>query len=149
MDVAGGQMAFRGRGWAFRLLVIGGAVVAGLALQQVLRTRLDAIQDLAKTDVLTARAQLAHLLQVVGGLVFGLTTALGVTMVLGARRALALEIFPPPGVLSWGSAHVATGEQARWRARIATVLAAAVIACSLIGLGMMLYMAQRLLACRA
>ncbi|MEW6270714.1 MAG: hypothetical protein AB1689_15635, partial [Thermodesulfobacteriota bacterium] len=58
-------------------------------------------------------------------------------------------IFPPPGVWSWGASRVVTGPRARTFARLTIGLAAALVACSLTGLGLVLYVARVLLDCRA
>lgn len=137
------------RHWAPRLLVLAGAVAAGLALQTVIRARVDGIQALAASDVIAARAQLAHLLQVVGGGVLAITTAFGVALFVAARRAVATAVFPPPGVWSWGAPRTVTGPRAVTFGRLMLALAAALVACSLTGLGMVFFIAQRLLQCRA
>ena len=132
-----------------RLLVIAAAIAVGLVLQRVVQARLDAIQALAARDVVAARAELALVLQAAGGGVFALTTVVGVAMAVAARRGLATEVFPPPGMWSWGAPRTVTGARAKILARVTIGLAVVLTACSLAGLGLVLYMAQRLLACRA
>ncbi len=70
-----------------RLLVLAGAIAAGILLQGLLRARLDAIQELSTRDMLAARAELAVVLRVVGTAVFGVTTALGIAIALSSRKA--------------------------------------------------------------
>jgi hypothetical protein len=137
------------RHWAPRLALIAAAIALGLVLQQVLAQRLEAIQARSAHDMLAARAELAQLLRVVGGLVFGLTTAVGVALLASSRRALATSVFPPPGLWSWGSVRRVEGERARTLAMVSLVLAAVIVVCSLAGLGIVLYAANVLLACRA
>jgi hypothetical protein len=132
-----------------RLLVLAGAVGAGLVLQQLLATRLEAIEALARDDVVAARAELAGLLRVVGALVFGATAAAGVSILLACRRALEAEQFPPPGPWSFGSVRIATGPRARRLARVGMALAVALVGLSAAGGGLMWMLGARLLACRA
>jgi hypothetical protein len=139
----------RWRDLAPRLLVLGGAVALGLALQHALGGRLAAIQALAAQDVIAARRELALVLRVVGGLVFGTTTAVGVAMIASSRRALSAGVFPAPGVWSWGARRRVVGPRARTLARLSIGLAACLIACSLAALALVLGMAAQLLACRA
>ncbi len=140
------------RGWRFwgpRLLVMAGAVGIGLALQHAVGSWLASIQTLAERDVVAARVELAFLLRVVGGLVFGMTTAVGVAMGLASQRALAAGVFPPPGIWSWGSRSRVAGPRAQMLARVWTGLAALITVLSLAGLGLVLYAAEVLLACKA
>lgn len=137
------------RAAALRLLVLAGAIGAGLGLQQLLATRLEAIEALARDDVVAARAELAALLRVVGALVFGATAAAGVSMLLACRRALDAERFPPPGPWSFGAVRIATGPRARRLARVGMALAVALVGLSAAGGGLMWMLGARLLACRA
>ena len=125
------------------------AVLLGLALQHVLRTRLDEIQSLASHDVIRARAELAGILQIVAVGVFGTTGALGVAIFLSSRRAFWEERFPPSGAWSWSAPRVVTGPQARRMARIGMGLALVLVLASLAGATLTWYMAGVLLACRA
>jgi hypothetical protein len=135
--------------WLARTLVLAGAVAAGLLLQRVVAARLAAIDALAAQDVIRARAELASLLEVGGSLLFGLTTATGLSILASARRALTGGRFPPPGIWSWGAARVVTGPRAAALARTGLVLGALLAACSLAGGGLVWYMASVLRACQA
>lgn len=137
------------RSWGLRLLVLGSAIVVGLLLQQVVAARLAEIQTLAATDFVAARRELALLLQVVAGGALVLTAVAGVALALAGRRALALEVFPPPGAWSWGATRTVTGPRARTFARIAIGLAVALVLCSLAGLGLVFYVVRVLIECRA
>jgi hypothetical protein len=137
------------RFWVSRLAVLAGAVAAGLALQGVVAARLAEIQALAAEDVLRARAELAGLLRVGGALLFGLTTAVGVSIAASSRRALAEGRFPPSGIWSWGATRVATGPQAAALARVGLGLGALLVVCSLVAGALTWYLAAVLLACRA
>ncbi|HSD27694.1 MAG TPA: hypothetical protein VLL75_10360 [Vicinamibacteria bacterium] len=137
------------RALALRLVVIAGAIGAGLCLQQVLAARLEAIDALSRQDLLAARAELATLLRVVGVLVFGMTGSVGISMLLASRKALEAGQFPPPGAWSWGAARITRGERARTLARVGMALGVAVAGCSAAGGWMMWFLAARLLACRA
>jgi hypothetical protein len=149
MVEAGTKPERRWREIAPRLVAVGAAVALGLALERALGGRLAAIEALAAQDVVAARGELALVLRVVGGLVFGMTTAVGVAMVASSRKALSLGVFPAPGIWSWGAKRRLEGPRARTLARLSIGLAAALIACSLAALALVLYMAQVLLACRA
>ncbi|MGH9888942.1 MAG: hypothetical protein ACREBE_25640, partial [bacterium] len=91
-----------------RVLVLAAAVALGLALQRVLQARLEGIVELSHADMLAARAELAHLCQLVGTAVFGLTGALGVAFAWSCRRPSEALQFPPPGLLSMGGRRVTT-----------------------------------------
>lgn len=136
---------------ALRLAVVAAAVLVGLGLQQLVTARLEEIQTLAASDVLRARAELAGLMRWVGGSALLLTAAFGLLMVASCRRALALDRFPPPGLLGWGVAAgaVLSGPRARRRARIGMGLGAALVVLSLTALGLLGYVSKVLLACRA
>jgi hypothetical protein len=141
------------RSWrplATRLLVVAGAVALGLALQQVLAARLAALQELAETDVLAARRELAFVFRAVAIGLFGLTGGLGIAIVLSCRRALAEGRFPPSGALAWGRARaVVTGPRAQRLAQTGLVLGALLVLCSAAGGGLLWWMARTLLLCRA
>jgi hypothetical protein len=149
MSTTGAAAGVDCRALLLRLVVLAGAVGVGLWLQRVLMLRLEALDELAKTDVLRARAELATLLQVLAVLVFGLTAALGASIAVSCRRAIAEERFPPPGVWSWGSRRVMTGPAARRMAQIGVGLGAAIFAASAAGGGLLWYMAVVVRACRA
>jgi hypothetical protein len=118
---SGSKRAFVAR----RILVLAGAVAVGLALQDVLRTRLDAIAALADRDVLAARAELALVLRVVGTLVLGLTGGVGIAIGTSSRRRRDA------------------------RERIGVWLGATVLVLSAVALAMTWYAAAVLAACRA
>ena len=149
MGVLGVQHGGSLRFWGTRLLVMAGAVVLGLWLQQVLGARLATIQEHAAHDVVAARGELASLLRIVGGLVFGGTALVGVAMTLASRRALAAGAFPPPGLWSWGSTRTVTGPRARTLARVWLLLAILVTVLSVTGLGLVFHAARMLLSCKA
>jgi hypothetical protein len=132
-----------------RIGVLAVAVALGLVLQRLLGRQLAGIDALSQRDVLAARAELAHLFEIVSLLVFGLTGATGVLTVIACRRCLATGEWPPPGMWSWGSRRVLTGRSALVLARVGVVLGALLVLASLAGGGLMWYMAARLLACRA
>jgi hypothetical protein len=144
-DTAAGAL----RSLGLRLVVLAGAIGAGLWLQHVLSLRLEALDELAKTDVLRARAELATLLQVIAVAVFGLTAGLGVAILVSCLRAAREERFPPPGIWSWGTRRVVSGPAARRMAQIGAGLGAAVVAASAAGGGLLWYVAVVVRACRA
>src|SRR5262245_13893295 len=90
------------RDLALRLGVAAVALALGLVSQHLLAGRLAQIDELSKRDLLGARAQFATLLRFVAVGLFGLTGAVGACMIASCRRALALAVYPPPGVWSWG-----------------------------------------------
>lgn len=132
-----------------RLLVLGAAVVLGLWLQRILQARLEGIVALSQADMLAARAELAHLLQLVGTAVFGLTGALGIAFAVSCRRPGEALRFPPRGVLSLGATRVTTGPRAQTLTRIGFGLGVVLFAASLAGGALIWYVASVLLACRA
>ena len=132
-----------------QVLALGGAVALGLALQRVLGARLEEIEALAAHDVVAARLELAFLLRVASSLVFGMTAAVGAGMLASSRKALAAGVFPPPGVWSWGARRTVGGPRARTLARVSIALGTLLISCSVAGLALVFYMAERLLACKA
>jgi hypothetical protein len=132
-----------------RLALIVVAVGIGLVLQQLLRTYLADIQDEARTDLVGARAELAHVFQAIGIVIFGTTGFVGVSIVLACRRAARDLVFPPPGLMAWGGARQVTGPRARLLAQIGTGLGATLVAASAAGAGVAWYIAAALLACRA
>jgi len=134
---------------ALRLLVLAAAVALGLALQRVLQARFESIVELSQRDMLAARAELAHLFQIVGTAVFGLTGALGVAFAVSCRRPMEARQFPPPGLLSLGARRITTGPRAQTLTRIGLGLGIALLAASLAAGAMIWYMAAVLLACRA
>jgi len=143
------QISGKPRSWAIAGATLALAVLLGLALQHVLRTRLDEIQALAGHDVIRARAELAGILRVVAVAVFGSTGALGIAMFASGRRALQEGRFPPSGVWSWGAVRIVTGPRARTMARVAMGLALALVLLSSAGAALTWYVASVLLACRA
>lgn len=131
------------------MLVLVAALALGLGLQHLVAVRLAAIQALARSDVLAARAELAALFRVGGIALFGTTGALGIALAAASRRAIRSEVFPPPGVWSWPDARVITGPKALRLASVSLALAVLLVACSAAGGGLAWYMAAKLLACRA
>jgi hypothetical protein len=149
MAAAGVPVARTPRFWLSRLLVLAGAVAAGLLLQRLVVARLEEIQALSAESVILARYEFASFLRVGGGVVFGFTAATGLAIVLSARRALSAGIFPPPGIWSWGAARVETGPRAATLARISLVLGILLVACSAAGGGLVWYTARVLVSCQA
>jgi hypothetical protein len=150
MEATPNPTGLAGRALLARLTAVVVAVALGLVLQQVLMAWLASIDALAKTDLLGARAQLASIFEIASVSVFGLTGAVGVTIVLSCRRSLALEQFPPPGRWSWGNRRaVVTGPRARSLAQVGIVLGVTLVLASAAGGGLMWYMAVVLRACRA
>jgi hypothetical protein len=143
------QTAGRSRAWLRPLATLALAVALGLALQQVVQSRLDAIQSLAAQDVIRARRELAWMLQLVAVGVFGMTGALGILLCIASRQAHREQRFPPSGRWSWRSTQVVTGPRARVLARTGIVLALALVALSIAGGALTWYAASVLLACRA
>jgi hypothetical protein len=137
------------RYWLSRLLVLAGAVAAGLLLQRVVAARLEEIQALSAENVIRARYELAGFLRIGGAVLFGFTAATGLAVCLSARRALAVGRFPPPGIWSWGAARVETGPRALTLAKISLALGALLVACSAAGSGLVVYAASVLVSCRA
>src|SRR5262245_47394511 len=137
------------RGVLVRLGALAAAIAIGLALQGVVRGELAALEKRAETDVIAARAELAGWLRVGGALLFGLTGAIGVSIVLSSRRSLREERFPAPGVWSWGGARAVTGPAARRFASVGLALGTLLVVCSALAGGLTWYMAATLLACRA
>lgn len=149
MEASTTAFGSRTGGWQGRVAIVAGAILLGLLLQSLLGSRLTAIQELASRDMLAARGELANLLRVVGVLVFGPTTLVGVLLLVHARRALALGVFPPPGLWSSGARPIVTGLRAIRLARIAMVLAALLALLSVAALGLSVYAAEVLQACQA
>jgi hypothetical protein len=132
-----------------RLLVLAGAVLAGLVLQHFLRLRLDAIVAHSRTDMLGARAELAVLIRAAGLVVFGMTGGLGALIAASCRSPRTAERFPPPGVLAIGARRVVTGPAARTFTGIGLAIGLLLLGASLAGAGLVWYMGSVLLACRA
>jgi hypothetical protein len=149
MNTTGAAPRVDRRALVLRLVVLAAAIGAGLVLQHLLSRRLEELDTLARTDVLRARAELATLLQVIAVLVFGLTGALGVSLVVSCRRAVAAERFPPPGLWSWGARRVVSGPAARRLAQLGLALGVLLFAASAAGGGLLWYMAAVVRACRA
>ena len=114
-----------------RVLVLAGAMAAGLVLQRLLLQHLDALETLAETDPIAARRQLATELRVGGLGLFGLTCVLGGWVIAVSVRAFRAAQFPPPGVSTWRVARIATGATARRQAIAGMVLGAVLVAASL------------------
>jgi hypothetical protein len=132
-----------------RLVVLASAVAIGLLLQHFLRRHLGTLQTLAQTDPLGARARFAVELRFGGLGLFGLTTALGVSVIATSFRGFRLARFPPPGLWAWGCSRTVIGPAARRMACVGLVLGSLVVACSIAGGAVTWQMAERLLACRA
>jgi hypothetical protein len=113
-----------------RLAVLAAALAIGLVLHLALRAELAEIAVLAETDVVAARAELAAWLRIGGSALFALTAAVGVSIALTSRRALAEGRFPPAGVWSFGAARIATGAPARRMAQVGVALGALLVLCS-------------------
>jgi hypothetical protein len=131
------------------VLVLAGAVVAGLLLNHLLQDHLASLQDLAATDPITARRQLATEFRIGGIGLFLLTGALGASLIAASRRARRDERFPPQGMWSWGARRTLTGAPARHAAVVGVVLGAALLVCSLAGAALSWEIGTRLRACRA
>jgi hypothetical protein len=138
-----------GRFWLTRLGVALAAVAAGLALQQVVAARLGAIQALAAEDVVAARRELAALLRVGGGALFGFLALVGLSIAHASRRALREARFPPRGLWGWGARRIVTGPPARTAGRVGVALGLAIAVLSALGGALVFELAARLLACRA
>jgi hypothetical protein len=132
-----------------RFAVLPGAVAIGLALRRLLTQHLVTLQALAQTDPLGARARLATEVRFGGLGLFGLTAALGVSVITTSFRGRRLAHFPPPGVWAWGGARTVTGPAARRFAYVGMLLGSLLVVCSLAGSAVTWQMAERLLACRA
>jgi hypothetical protein len=143
------QLVRNGRFWASRLLVVAAAMAIGIALQAPLTRHLEALQALAATDPLRARAELAQIFRFPMLGLFGATGGLGVHLVLASRRALRLGVFPPPGRSFGGTPRRFEGDAARRVAAFMLVLAVLLIAASLAGAWVSWQIAERLIACRA
>lgn len=131
------------------LLVLAGAVVLGLVLQELLGAYLAQIVALAEHDKLAARAELARVIRGVIGGACALTATLGLALAYACRRPSAAECFPPPGLLSLGARHRLTGPRARTFTRIGLALGLALCATSIAGVGCAWYLAAVLEACRS
>jgi len=132
-----------------RLAVLAFAVAVGLALQGVVTARLEAIDGLSRVEPVRARGEMAALLRLAGAGVFGFTAVVGLSLLAASRRALRLEIFPPPGLWSWGAVRAITGPRARTVARVGVGLSVALVLLSLAAGSLLWYAAGRLLACGA
>ncbi|HTO52878.1 MAG TPA: hypothetical protein VMR50_05775 [Myxococcota bacterium] len=113
-----------GRALAARLALLALALVLGLGGALWMRHYLAQIQEYAKTDLLGARAWLARSIQMGSLFVFGSSAAVGVGVILSARRRPNL----------------------RW---VGFVLGGVLVAASAAGAGLSWYMAAVLKACRA
>jgi len=129
--------------------MLAGAVIAGLLLNHLLQDHLASLQDLAATDPIAARRQLASEFRIGGIGLFLLTGALGASLIAASRRARRDERFPPEGLWSWGARRTLTGAAARRAAVAGFVLGAMLLVCSLAGAALSWEIGTRLLACRA
>jgi len=125
------------------------AIGVGLVLQHLLRAYLADIEDESRTDLLAARAELAHVFQALGIVIFGTTGALGASIALACRRAARDQVFPPTGLAAWRRARPVTGLRARLLAQVGMGLGATIVAASAAGAGLAWYIAAVLRACRA
>jgi|GEM_PF-4387872 len=132
-----------------RVALVAGAIVVGLALQGAVLARLEAIQALAADDVVAARRELATLLRLGGGALFGFLAAVGLSIAHASWRAAREERFPPSGPWGWGARRVLSGPPARRFARIGVALGVSVAILSALGGALVFQMAAILLACRA
>jgi hypothetical protein len=137
------------RAAAARAAVLVGAAVVGWGLARGVAARVEDIQSVAQHDLIAARAELARLLQrcAVAGL--GATALFGAAIAHAGWRSLALSQFPPPGVWAWGAPRIATGPSAHRLARTGLVLGILLLLLSAAAAGLLWYMAEVLLACRA
>ena len=138
-----------GRAIGMRVALLAGACVFGLVLNHLVQDHLAALQDLARTDPIAARARLATEFRIGGIGLFVLTGSLGAALIAAARHARRDERFPPAGIWSWGATRTLTGTAARHAAVVGFVLGAALIVCSLAGAALSWEIGTRLLACRA
>jgi hypothetical protein len=134
--------------WA-RVALLAGACVFGLLLNQLVQDHLAALQELARTDPIAARARLATEFRIGGIGLFVLTGLLGASLIAAARHARRDERFPPAGIWSWGATRILTGTAARHAAVVGFVLGVGLIVCSLAGAALSWEIGTRLLACRA
>jgi hypothetical protein len=118
-------------------------------LQRLLGAHLEAIEELARSDVIAARAKLALVLRIGALGLFGPLAAFGVALALACRRALALGRFPPPGLFARGALRVVEGDPARRLAWAMLAAALALFVCSLAAGALSWKLAATLLACRA
>jgi hypothetical protein len=132
-----------------RISVVLAAGAVGVVLNHFVQLHLAGLEELAATDPLAARARLASEFRLGGSGLFGLTAALGASIIAAARRARRDERFPPTGVWSWGAMHVLTGAPARRAAIVGAVLGGVLIVCSAAGAALTWQIATRLLTCRA
>ena len=138
-----------GRGVRQRLLIMLGAAALGLVLNRFVQQHLATLETMARSDPLTARAQLAGEVRAGGVALFVVTAALGVAVTAASTRSRRLLRFPPPGMWSWGVARTVSGPAARRYAGLGIALGIALIACSLVGGALAWETGTRLLACRA
>ena len=131
-----------------RLLVIAGAIAAGLFLQQLLGERLAEIAAHAQRDKIAARAELATLIRGTIGTACGLTAALGLWIAIACRDPSAATAFPPPGLVSI-AARTVSGPRARTLTRIGFWLGGTLLVASLAAVALAWYAGAVLLACRA
>lgn len=140
----------RSRAIIVRLGVVAAAIALGLALQEVLSERLEAIAIGAERDVVAARRELGMLMRAVCIPVLALTTAIGVSITHSARCALREARFPPTQGSLWNrGGRVLTGAAALRKAAIALCLGLALVLCSLSAAGLVWWITRVLLLCRA
>jgi hypothetical protein len=132
-----------------RVGVIVAAMVLGLVLNHFVQRHLAALQVLAETDAIAARARLATEIRIGGLGLFALTGLLGVSLIATARRGARELRFPPTGLWGWGATRIVTGPAARRLAVVGVILGTLLIACSLAGAAVSWRMGTVLLACRA
>lgn len=131
------------------LLVMAGALLAGLVLNQLGQHHLAFLEAWAASDPIGARHRLAWEIRIGGLGIFTTIFALGCAFVATAMRALRTDRFPPPGVFSIGTVRVVTGPAARFAAAVVVVLAVLLMACAGLGGWLSWEMGARLIACRA
>jgi hypothetical protein len=132
-----------------RIGVLVGAMVLGLVLNHFVQRHLAALQVLAATDAIAARAQLATEIRIGGLGLFTLTALLGASLIATSRRSARELRFPPTGLWGWGATRIVTGPRARRLAFVGMILGALLIACSLTGAAVSWRMGTVLLTCRA
>jgi hypothetical protein len=125
------------------------AGLTGLLANHAVQLHLAALQELARTDPIAARTQLAMEVRLGGLALFVLTGAFGAALVPASVRAARDERFPPPGVWSTGATRLLTGTPARRAAWVGAALGVLLVACSLAGGWLAWEIGSRLLACRA
>jgi hypothetical protein len=132
-----------------RIGLLTGAVLLGLALNQLVRHHLVSLETLAATDPIAARRRLASEIRIGGLGLFSLIFALGAWLIPASLRAARDQRFPPPGMWSVGSVRYVSGPLARRSAYVMLVIGMLLTTCAAAGGWLSWEMATRLIACRA